>query len=110
MGVNRIVFPERDMAVRVAHSLIRPNILEQLELSQEYSIIELPAPELFISKTLKENQIRSKYGVNLIAIRRRVDEKDVWNVNPMATDIINEGDILVVVGLNENLDRLGMEG
>ena len=110
IGVNRIVFPERDMAVRVAHSLIRPNILEQLELSQEYSIIELPAPELFIGKTLKENQIRSKYGVNLIAIRRRVDERDVWNVNPMATDIINEGDILVVVGPNENLSRLGMEG
>lgn len=110
IGVNRIVFPERDMAVRVAHSLIRPNILEQLELSQEYSIIELPAPNAFVGKTIKENHIRSKYGVNLIAIRRRVDEKDVWNVNPMATDIINEGDILVVVGLNDNLGRLGMEG
>ena len=72
LGVQRIIFPERDMAIRVAHSLIRPNVLEQLELSQEYSIVELPTPPRLIGKTLKESQLRSKYGVNLIAIKRKV--------------------------------------
>ncbi len=113
LGVNKVVYPERDMAVRVAHSLIRPNILEQLELSQEYSIIELPAPKGFVGKTLKESQLRSKYGVNLIAIKRRVSKEgemgETWNVNPMATDTIQEGDVLVLIGSNEDLDRLGIE-
>src|SRR4030042_4759056 len=66
LGVKRIIFPERDMAVRVAHSLLRPNILEQLELSEEYSIIELPTPAHLIGKNIKESQLRRKYGVTLI--------------------------------------------
>lgn len=107
IGVDRIVYPERDMAVRIAHSLIRPTIMEQLELSKEYSIVEIPAPVLFIGKTLKESQLRSKYGLNLIAIKRVINGKDAWNVNPLATDSLNEGDILVVIGSNEDLDKLG---
>src|SRR4030042_5393598 len=66
LGVKRIIYPERDMAMRVAHSLIRPNILEQLELSEEYSIIELPTPAHLIGKNIKESQLRRKYGVTLI--------------------------------------------
>lgn len=112
LGVHRIVYPERDMAARVAHSLIRPNVLEELELSKEYSIIELPTPKDFIGKSLKESQLRSKYGVNLIAIKRKVIEKgitrEVWNVNPLPTDIMEESDILVLIGSNEALDRLGV--
>lgn len=113
LGVNRIVFPEREMAVRVAHSLIRPKVLEELELSQEYSIIELSTPKEFVGKSLKETQLRSKYGVNLIAIKRKVTEKgitrDVWNVNPSPTDIMDEGDILVLIGSNDDLDKLGIK-
>lgn len=112
LGVHRIVYPERDMAVRVAHSLIRPKVLEELELSEEYSIVELPTPKDLIGKTLKESQLRSKYGVNLIAIKRKVIEKgitrEVWNVNPLPTDIMEEGDILVIIGSNKDIDRLGI--
>jgi trk system potassium uptake protein TrkA len=110
LKVNKIVYPERDMAIRVAHGLIRPAIVEQLELSHEYSIIELPAPDIFLGKSLKDSLLRSKYGVNLIAIKRRVlegfAEKEKWNVNPLPTDIIQKNDLLVLVGSNENLDRL----
>lgn len=110
LGVNRVVYPEKEMAVRVAHALVKPNIIEQLELSQEYSIIELPAPEKFINKTLNDIQLRSKYGVNLIAIKRKISEQgrisEVWNVNPMATDIIQKDDVLVLIGSNEDLDKL----
>jgi trk system potassium uptake protein TrkA len=113
LGVDRIVFPEREMAVRVAHSLIRPKVLEELELSQEYSIIELSTPKEFVGKSLKETQLRSKYGVNLIAIKRKITEKgttrDVWNVNPSPTDIMEEDDILVLIGSNEDLDKLGIK-
>lgn len=110
LKVDRIVYPERDMAVRVAHSIIKPSIIEQLELSTEYSIVELPAPDIIIGKSLKESQLRSKYGVNLIAIKRTVvDEgvrKEKWNINPLPTDVIIKGDILVLIGLNDNMDKL----
>lgn len=110
IGVQRVIYPERDMAVRVAHSLIRPKVLEELELSQEYSIIELPTPKEFVGKTVKEVQLRTRYGVNLIAIKRRtVTEgkiRESWNVNPLPTDTMEEGDILVLIGSNEDLGRL----
>jgi len=114
LGVNRIIFPERDMAIRVAHSLIRPSVLEQLELSQEYSIVELPTPDNLIGKTLKDTQLRTRYGVNLIAIKRKVTTekgiiKDSWNVNPLPTDTIEKEDILVLIGLNEDLDKMGIK-
>ncbi len=112
LGVHRIIYPERDMAVRVAHSLIRPSILEQLELSKEYSIVELPTPTHLIGKNLTDSQLRSKYRVNLIAIKRKVTTekgivKEVWNVNPVPTDVMEKGDILVLIGLNEDIDKLG---
>jgi len=114
LGVRRIIFPERDMAIRVAHSLIRPKVLEQLDLSEEYSIVELPTPAHLTGKTVKESQLRSNYGVNLIAIKRKVTTekgilKESWNVNPLPTDIMQEGDILVLIGLNKDLDKLGMK-
>ncbi len=112
LGVHRIIYPERDMAVRVAHSLTRPSIVEQLELSEEYSIVELPTPTHIIGKTLKDSQLRSKYRVNLIAIKRKVTTekgivKEKWNVNPVPTDVMEKGDILVLIGLNEDIDKLG---
>ncbi|MDQ7786300.1 MAG: TrkA family potassium uptake protein [Thermodesulfovibrionales bacterium] len=114
LGVKRIIFPERDMAVRVAHSLTHPNVLEQLDLSDEYSIVEIPTPSYLIGKTLTESQLRSRYGVNLIAIKRKVTTqkgivKELWNVNPLPTDVIKESDILVLVGLNEDIDKIGLK-
>ena len=111
LGVRRIIFPERDMAIRVAHSLIRPKVLEQLELSEEYSIVELPTPAHLIGKTVKESQLRTKYGVNLIAIKRKVTTdkgiiREAWNVNPLPSDIMQEGDVLVLIGFNKDIDKL----
>jgi len=110
LGVDRVVYPERDMAIRIAHTLIHPNIVEQLELSPEYSIVELPAPDIFVGKSLKDMELRSEYGVNLIAIKRKVmeagTEQEKWNVNPHPTDVIHKGDLLVLVGHNADLEKL----
>ncbi len=111
LGVRRIIYPERDMAIRVAHSLIRPKVLEQLELSEEYSIVELPTPAHLVGKTVKESQLRTKYRVNLIAIKRNVTTdkwiiKEAWNVNPLPSDIMQEGDVLVLIGFNKDIDKL----
>jgi trk system potassium uptake protein len=114
LGVHRVIFPERDMAIRVAHSLIRPRVLEQLELSQEYSIVELPTPGDLVGKTLKDTQLRTRYGVNLIAIKRKITTekgmiKDSWNVNPLPSDTIEKEDILVLIGLNDDIDKIGIK-
>lgn len=107
MKVDRIVYPERDMAIRVAHSLIRPSIVDHLELSPEYSIIELPAPRTLEEKSIEESQLRTNYNVNLIAIKKIGGTgKEKWNVNPLPTDIIRKGDLLVLIGLTEDLERL----
>jgi trk system potassium uptake protein TrkA len=107
LDVNRIVYPERDMAIRIAHSLVRPRILEQLELSPEYSIIEMTAPSVLIGKSLQDSQLRKKYQVNLIAIKRDGDRPAGWNVNPLPTDVIRTGDILVLIGSNDALEKFG---
>jgi trk system potassium uptake protein TrkA len=114
IGVDKVVYPERDMAIRVAHSLIRPNMVDQLELSPEYSIIEAPAPSELSGKSLKESQLRATYGANLIAIKKIIMEgdlkKEIWNVNPLPTDVISKGDLLVLIGRNEDLEKfMGLE-
>jgi trk system potassium uptake protein TrkA len=110
LKVNKVVYPERDVAIRIAKNLINPNIVEQLELSPEYSIIEMPAPKPLIGKSLKESQLRNKYGINLIAIKRNDSENDTekkkMNIIPFSTEIIYKDDLLVLVGSNKDLEKL----
>ncbi|MEW6573519.1 MAG: TrkA family potassium uptake protein [Bacillota bacterium] len=102
VGADKVVFPERDMGVRVARALVAANIVDQIELSPDYSIMELIAPEEFVGKSIGESAIRMKYGVTVLAIRRGQDIL----ISPGARHAIEEGDILVVVGRNDRLSRL----
>ncbi|TCS96692.1 potassium channel family protein [Hazenella coriacea] len=102
IGADRVVFPERDMGVRVVHNLISPNILDYVELSNDYSIVEIIARDFFNEKTLQELDIRARFGCNVIAIKNG----DIFNIAPAATDIIYEGDMLVVIGHNDDLKKL----
>jgi trk system potassium uptake protein len=102
IGADKVVYPERDMGIRVVHSLISPNILDIIELADDYSIVERHAGEFFGGKTLKDLDIRAKFGCNVMAIK----SGDRINIAPLASDRINEGDILVVIGHNDDLQRL----
>src|SRR3990172_4139212 len=114
LGVSRVISPERDAAIRLAHSLIAPNVLEYLELAPGYSIAELPVPAKLAGKTLGDHQIRTAYKVSIIALRKKMTQtikgelktEEVFNINPSADDRIEKGDILVVIGRDEDLDRL----
>lgn len=101
IGADKVVFPERDMGLRVAHHLISPNILDFIELADDYSIVEIVASEQMVGKSLLDLEVRARYGVNVMAIK---SGKKV-NVAPLATDKINEGDILVVMGQNDDLQK-----
>lgn len=110
IGVSRVIFPEREMAIRIAHGLVMPDVIDYIELSRDFSIVEMPTPEPFVGKTLKALELRPRYGLTLIAVKRRSgpdpDAPVVTTVSPKADEVIRAGDVLVVLGGNETLDKL----
>ncbi len=115
IGATKVAFPERDMGARLANTLISPKILEQIELSPDYSIMETVAPNKFLNKSLEELDMRAKFGVNVIAIRKKeptiteageTEVKERINIAPEAGDVIEEGDVLVVIGSKEDVEKL----
>jgi trk system potassium uptake protein TrkA len=100
LGVDRIIYPERDMGIRVAHQLVSPNLLDYIELSNEYTIVELTVPKRLSGLSLKELDLRAKYGCSVIAINK----KDNVIIAPMAHDILNEKDVMVIIGTNKQID------
>jgi len=102
IGADKVVFPERDMGVRVAHALVSKNIMDQINISPDYSIIELMAPRIFTGKTLEVSNVRSKYGVTVLAIRRGNEVI----ISPGAGQVVEEGDVLVVVGRDDRIRNL----
>lgn len=103
VGADKVVFPERDMGVRVARSLVSKNLLDHIDLSPDFSIAELVTPKEFVGKSLVEAGVRGKFGVSILAIRRGADIL----IAPGAREVIREGDVLVVIGRNELLGQLG---
>ncbi len=106
LGVDRVIYPEREAATRMAHSLVVPNVIDYISLSSDFSIIEIPAPEMFVGKSLRAIDLRAKHGLTLIAIKRSVDGKNTTSVSPPADEVIQPGDTLALVGANKSLIAL----
>ncbi|MBP2633868.1 MAG: transport system, NAD-binding component [Firmicutes bacterium] len=102
IGADRIVSPERDMARRVAYNLASTSVMDYIELSPRFSIVEISAPKAFQDQTLAESNIRAKYGINVVAIKR----DDNLIISPLPSEKIQKGDIVVVVGSNEGINGL----
>ncbi|BCV25277.1 MAG TPA: TrkA family potassium uptake protein [Firmicutes bacterium] len=102
VGADKVVFPERDMGARLARNMVAANILDYIQLSPDYSIVEVATSENWEGKTLRELNLRARFGINVLAIKR--DKKLI--VAPGAEDLLHKGDILVVVGSNANIDQL----
>ena len=94
LGADKVVIPEREVAERMAHSLISPNVLEYIELSADYGIVEVPAPRSWAGKSIKDLNVRAKLGVNIIA----VESGDRVNVSPGADYVIQKCDVMVILG------------
>ncbi|MNV64039.1 Ktr system potassium uptake protein A [compost metagenome] len=107
LGVDRVIFPERDMGVRVAHQLVTPHLLDYIELSKDYRIVELTVPSCMDGKSLAAINTRGKYGCSIIALNRKGEEGVI--VAPTAHDYLYAGDIMVVIGSNESIDRFEEE-
>lgn len=102
VGADKVVYPERDMGERVARQLISTNMLDYIDFTPDYSIVEIIAPSQMVGRSLKAINFREKYNANVMAIRRGEN----LNLAPGADDKILEGDTLVVMGRNEQLDKL----
>lgn len=101
IGADRIVHPERDMGRRIAHKIISNNVLDYLELSDEHSIVEIVANDRLNGNSIIDLDIRAKYGINIVAVKRG---KDII-VSPQANEIIHKNDILIVIGADTDINR-----
>jgi len=102
VGADMVVFPERDMGVRLAHTLISRNVIDEIQISTDYSIMEMQAPPRFLDRSLKELELRQRFGLTVLAIRRA----DRIIVSPDAEQTLEEGDVLVTLGQPERLESL----
>ncbi|GMB00592.1 TrkA family potassium uptake protein [Pelosinus sp. IPA-1] len=102
MGADRVVYPERDMGQRVAHNLVSSNIMDYIELSPNLGIVEVSIPRALIGKTLAETNLRAKFEINVVAIKRG----EALIIPPLPSEKFKEDDILVVVGGIKGIQRL----
>jgi trk system potassium uptake protein TrkA len=115
IGADKVIYPEREVATRLAESFFSTKIFDYIELSPTHSIIEIAAPKQFIGKTLRDLGLRGKYSVSLIAIKRKIpivtekgtpDFNEEVNIAPGADDELLEGDIITLLGKYEDLARI----
>lgn len=102
IGVDKVIYPERDMGRRLAHNLSARNILDYIELSSEYNIMEITSLNSWWGKTIAELNLRSKYGISIMALKRgaKID------VSPNPDEEIKEGDILLIIGNTNDLIKI----
>ncbi|MDN6186544.1 MAG: TrkA family potassium uptake protein [Tetragenococcus halophilus] len=104
IGADKVVHPERDMGIRIAHKMVSSNILDSIELSDEYSLAEIRVKnKKFFNKTLLEMDFRRRFGLTIVAVRRR--NGDVI-ASPAAEEVVRENDHLLVIGNVEEVDQL----
>lgn len=106
LGVHEVIHPEKDMAIRLASRLARKDVVDFLPLLPGYSITEVNAPPEFVGRSLGELALRNTLNVQLVAIQHRDGEKRGINIVPRANDVIHEGDMLILLGENRDLDRV----
>lgn len=104
VGATEVIYPEKDMAIRTALKLSCPNILEYLPLTSGVGIQEIAPPEKFIGKSLKELDLRNKFGIQVIAIKELIPEKT--NFVPRADFVIKDSDILIIMGEEKKLQKI----
>lgn len=103
VGADKIVLPEFDTGVKLAHNLCNRNIYDMLDISPDHSIITVKAPSSWVGKTLGELSPRASHGINIIAVEC---EDESTNVFPGADTLVHRNDVLVAIGRNEDLDKL----
>lgn len=101
IGVDQVIHPERDMGVRIARNMTSSSVLDYLELSDKYSILEVVAGNKMDGKSLIDLDVRANFGINIVAIK----EEGHINVSPRADQVMYKGDVLIIIGEDKDIDR-----
>ncbi|MFJ7970587.1 potassium channel family protein [Psychrobacillus sp. NPDC096389] len=101
IGADQVVHPERDMGIRIANNILSNNVLDYLELSDEHSIMEIKVNEKIAQKSLVDLDIRARYGINIVAIKRG----NTINVSPPADENLQLNDVLIIIGADVDINR-----
>lgn len=101
VGADKVIYPEKETGMRLANNLMHDNYFEAVELSEEYSIVDVDIPQDWIGKSLKTLNIRAKYGVNVIGVKGSSE----LNINPAPDDVLKEDDVLIMLGRNNLLNK-----
>ena len=104
VGATEIIFPERDLAKKLAQTLSSPNVIDYLPLTDEYEIVEIAPPKEFVGKTLAEIGLRAKYDTSILAVRGLVPE--TITMNPGGSFTVKDSDILFVLGKSEDIEKI----
>ena len=104
VGADKVVFPEREIGIRIANNLISDNFVDYIELSEDYSIVEVSILGEWIGKSLEDLHMRTKYGMNVMAIKHGAN----INITPGPNVTLQEGDVLVVIGSNKDLKKINI--
>jgi len=104
VGATDVIYPEKDMAIKTALKLSCPNVLEYLPLTSGFGVQEIAPPDKFIGKSLKELDLRNKYGIQVMAIKELIPEKTTYV--PRADFVIKDSDILIIMGEEKQLEKI----
>lgn len=104
VGATDVIFPEKDMAIKVARSLSTPDVLDYIPMSGDYLIAEIAPLDAFVGKSLAELQLRSRYGITVIGIKELVPENFI--LVPPASFVIKHSDILIVIGKRVDIQKI----
>jgi len=104
VGANKVVFPEKDEAIRLVRSLVYPDVLDLIRLSDQVGVVEIAVPESFTGKAIKDLELRKKYGVQVIAVQNPLSGKS--EVLPGPAYVFKPDDIMVALGVPDDLIRL----
>lgn len=102
IGVDRVVFPERDMGARLAKSLLMPNVLELMDLHDDYQLVEVIIPQKWVGNTIIGVDVRRHYGFSILAIQRQGQ----FMVSPAPDSVFQAGDLLLVLGKKDDIERI----
>lgn len=107
VGADRVIIPEKDSGIRLAYSISTSNILDYIELSDDFSIMEIKSPSLWVGKSLSELDIRNNFGVTVVAIKE--EEINDININPKPSYVFQDTDIILVLGEYKKIESIMAE-
>lgn len=102
MEVDKIILPEEEMGIKLAKGIMNKSIIEIIDLSEDYSLVELNVPEKWDDKSLAELRLRNVYGLNVLCIKNK--NRDVV-ISPLPEQIVKHGDVLVGIAFNEKFNK-----